>query len=143
MQSRTLSLAQAYRQVASDFAARTGGANKVLLIDIGGLGDVVHSLPAMWGVRQGYPQAELHCIVRAPWTSLLRLTPWIDHVWPYCGKSKSLLTEDWRMAARIRAQDYDVAINLMGSNRSCIIGRVSGARRRLGRKPMETERRGW
>ena len=136
-------MTQVYRRVSPDFALRTQAAKKVLLIDIGGLGDVVHALPAMWAIRQAYPQAELHCVVRGPWVSLLKQAPWIDRLWPYLGKSKSLIADDWRMAAAIRAQGYDVAINLMGSNRSCIISRVSGARWRLGRKPMEAHRRGW
>jgi len=103
----------------------------------------VHALPAMWAVRQTYPRAQLHCLVRAPWASLLALTPWIDRVWPYRGKSKRFTLHDWRIARALRAETYDVAINLMGSNRSCMLSRSSAAPRRLGRKPMESERFGW
>ena len=132
-----------YRAVSDDFASQTQGARKVLLIDIGGLGDVIHALPAMWAVRQTYPNAELHCVVCEPWVSLLQMTPWIDRVWPYGGKQKCRRFTQWRQALQLRRQRFDVAISLMGSTRACLIARLSGAPRRLVRKPMEARHRAW
>ena len=118
-----------------DFAVQSQSARRVLAIDIGGLGDVVHALPALWSVRQTYPQAELGVLVRSPFAALLKLAPWIDRVWGYDARRKGERSNDWTLARAIRREGYQVSINLMGSNRSCTIAWLSGARQRLGRKP--------
>ncbi len=48
---------------AEHFFERTRAAKKVMVLDLGFLGDTVHLLPALWMVRQAYPQAELHVAV--------------------------------------------------------------------------------
>lgn len=132
-----------YRRTSTDFGRRTRNAPRVLVVEIGGLGDVVHALPALWAIRQHYPAAALHVVARAAFALLLTLAPWIDRVWPYAGRKRSLGGHEWRMAWALRRERYAVTINLMGSNRSCIIGRVTGAPERLGRRPRETDRDGW
>ena len=56
---------------------------RVLVIELAGLGDNVHLLPALWLVRRRWPQAELTVLTPAPIAALYRLTPWVDRVWPY------------------------------------------------------------
>ena len=54
-----------------------------MVLDLGFLGDTVHLLPALWMVRQAYPQAELHCAVAEHVTSLMECVPWVNRVWGY------------------------------------------------------------
>ena len=54
-----------------------------MVLDLGFLGDTVQTLPALWLVRQAYPQAELHFAVEQNVTSLLECAPWVDRVWGY------------------------------------------------------------
>lgn len=136
-------LQKPYRPATPDFHRRTRLATRILVIDIGGLGDLVHALPALWAIRESYPQARLDMLVRAHLAGLLKVVPWIDRVWAYQGQKKAVRSHDLSMTRMIRAERYEVSINLMGSNRSCIIGRLSGARHRLGRRPAETDRDGW
>lgn len=131
----------ACRAVTVGFATETASARTILIIEIAGLGDLLHSLPAMWSVRQRYPQAALHCLVRPQYASLLRLTPWIDRVWCYPAFG---VLDRWRTAQALRAQHFDVAIDLMGSDHAALVGFVSGAGRRLVRRPGSLRRRpGW
>lgn len=126
------------------FAASTQHAKKVLLIEIAGLGDLVHSLPAMWALRQGYKDAELHCLVQEGNASLLRLTPWIDRVMPYRRGELGTIRHHLGVARMLRSQHYDVAIDFMGADYSAVVARLSGAQRRLLRYPGESRRRfGW
>jgi ADP-heptose:LPS heptosyltransferase len=60
---------------AQTFYSRTRLARKVMVLDLGFLGDTVHLLPALWMVRQAYPLAELHVTVAAQITSLLDCAP--------------------------------------------------------------------
>lgn len=120
--------------MSSDFAASTRSAEKILAIEIAGLGDLVHSLPALWALRQAYPNAQLHCLVQAGNASLLRLTPWIDRVIPYRRGTDGSLLHHLSIARRLRAEHYDIAVDFMGADYSAVVGRISGARHRLLRK---------
>jgi len=118
------------------FFQRTRDAKKVMVLDLGFLGDTVHLLPALWMVRQAYPQAELHVAVAAHITSFMDCAPWVDRVWGYMRYPRhATLRENLRMVARLRREKFDVLINLNGSDRSSWLTFLSGARERLGRVP--------
>ena len=106
------------------------------MLDLGFLGDTVHLLPALWLVRQAYPQAELHAAVASHITSLLDCAPWVNRVWGYMRYPRhATLKENWQMVSRLRREKFDVLINLNGSDRSSWLTFLSGARERLGRLP--------
>jgi ADP-heptose:LPS heptosyltransferase len=107
-----------------------------MVLDLGFLGDTVHLLPALWMVRQSYPQAELHVTVAAHITSLMVCVPWVNQVWGYMRYPRhATLRENLQMVARLRRERFDVVINLNGSDRSSWLTFLSGARERLGRLP--------
>jgi ADP-heptose:LPS heptosyltransferase len=118
------------------FFARTRNARKVMVLDLGFLGDTVHLLPALWMVRQAYPQAELHVAVAAHITSLMDCVPWVDKTWGYMRYPRhATLKENFQMITGLRREKFDVLINLNGSDRSSWLTFFSGARERLGRVP--------
>lgn len=118
------------------FLERTRTAKKVMVLDLGFLGDTVHLLPALWMVRQAYPRAELHCTVAEHVTSLMECVPWVNRVWGYMRYPRhATLSENLRMVSRLRRERFDVVINLNGSDRSSWLTFLSGARARLGRQP--------
>jgi heptosyltransferase-3 len=119
-----------------EFLARTRMARKVMVLDLGFLGDTVHLLPSLWMVRQAYPQAELHVTVAAHVTSFMDCVPWVDRVWGYVRFPRhATLRENFEMVSRLRREQFDVLINLNGSDRSSWLTLFSGARERLGRMP--------
>lgn len=121
------------------FLERTRGAKKVMVLDLGFLGDTVHTLPALWMIRQAYPQAELHFAVEEHVTSLLQCTPWVNRVWGYPRFPRhATLRQNLQMITRMRREHFDVLINLNGSDRSSWLGWLSGARERLGQNPRDT-----
>lgn len=119
-----------------DFLQRTLDARKVMVLDLGFLGDTVHLLPALWMVRQAYPRAELHVAVATHITSLMDCVPWVNHVWGYRRYPRhATLRENFQMVSRLRREKFDVVINLNGSDRSSWLTFLSGASERLGRMP--------
>lgn len=107
-----------------------------MVLDLGFLGDTVHLLPALWMVRQAYPEAELHVTVAAHITSLMDCAPWVNRVWGYMRYPRhATFVENWQMVRRLRREKFDVVINLNGSDRSSWLTFLSGARERLGRMP--------
>ena len=116
--------------------ARTRAAKKVMVLDLGFLGDAVHLLPALWLVRQAYPQAELHVAVSTHVVSLMDCAPWVNKTWGYMRYPRhATLRENFDMIRRLRREKFDVVINLNGSDRSSWLTFLSGARERLGRLP--------
>jgi ADP-heptose:LPS heptosyltransferase len=123
---------------AADFFPRTRAAKKVMVLDLGFLGDAVHLLPALWMVRRAYSQAELHVTLATHAAPLLEIVPWVDRAWGYMRFPRHATPrENLRMVAALRRERFDVLINLNGSDRSSWLTFLSGARERLGRMPAE------
>jgi heptosyltransferase-3 len=118
------------------FYEQTRAAKKVMVLDLGFLGDAVHLLPALWQIRQAYPQAELHVTVAAHVTSFMNCVPWVNKTWGYVRYPRhATLRENLEMVRKLRHEKFDVLINLNGSDRSSWLTFLSGARERLGRRP--------
>src|SRR6266436_4592315 len=124
--------------VRAGFWDRTRLAGKVMVLDLGFLGDSVHLFPALWMIRQAHPQAELHVIVAEHVVSLMECVPWVDCAWGYPRFPKhATLAENIRTVRRLRKERFEVVINLNGSDRSSWLTWLSGAPERLGRLPQD------
>ena len=122
----------------SRFFVQTRGARRIMLLDLGFLGDSIHLLPALWTLRQAYPEAELHVMVSEHVTRVMEVAPWVDRVWGYPRYPKGpKWYQDFGRMKRLRDAKFDVVINLNGSDRSSILTGLSGARWRLGRRPQD------
>ena len=109
-----------------------------MLLDLGFLGDSIHLLPALWTMRQAYPEAELHVMVSEHVTKIMEVAPWVDKIWGYPRFPRGpKWYQDLGRIRRLRAAKFDVVINLNGSDRSSILTGLSGARWRLGRRPLD------
>jgi heptosyltransferase-3 len=121
-----------------NFLERTRGGKKVMVLDLGFLGDSVHLLPALWKIRQAYPQAELHVTVSSHIVSLMECVPWVQKTWGYMRYPRhATLRENLQMVRSLRREKFDVLINLNGSDRSSWLTFFSGAKERLGRQPHD------
>jgi heptosyltransferase-1/heptosyltransferase-2 len=119
-----------------NFSERTCNAKKIMFFGLGFLGDMVHSLPALWMVRRACPQAQLHVGIAAHVASFLECAPWVDRVWGYPRYPKhASLKENLDFVRRMRRERFDALISLNSSDRSGWLAFFSGARERLGRMP--------
>ncbi len=127
----------------SIFYSLAACAKKILIVDLGMLGDGVHLLPALWQIRQAHPKAYLAVIIETGAKNLFATTPWIDEVisYPRFSKRHSML-EEYRWIRTLRRKKFDLLFNFSGSQRSGIISRLSGCPLRLGRIHPGL-RRGW
>ena len=109
-----------------------------MVLDLGFLGDTVHTLPSLWTIRQAYAQAQLHMAVAEHVTSLMECLPWLNRTWGYPRFPKhATLRQNIEIVARLRKERFDVLINLNGSDRTSWLSFLSGARHRLGRLPRD------
>jgi heptosyltransferase-3 len=134
----------AFPHPAESFWTQSKDAKRLMVLDLGFLGDTVHLIPALWAIRQAWPKAELHVMVAEHIKSLMQVTPWVDKVWGYPRFPKG--PKPWQDFGRVKAlrkAKFDAVINLNGSDRSSWLTFLSGARWRLGRRPLDGGGWGW
>ena len=103
--------------------------DKFLIVRLGSLGDLVHTLPAASALRRAYPSARIDWLVDAPHREFLEMVPILT--------SLVVLTRrgapGWLEARRaLRAREYDAAIDFQGLVKSAALARLSGAARVIG-----------
>ena len=101
----------------------------VLIVRLGALGDIVHTIPAAAAIRAAYPDARIDWLVDAKHRAILELVPVVDTVLTLRHRSLA----GWLDATRqLRLRRYDVALDFQGLMKSALLARASGARRVLG-----------
>ncbi len=111
------------------------GTDRVLLIQLGDIGDVVMTTPAIRAVKETLPGARLSVLVRRGYGSLLRCDPCLSEVHEV-SKGRGLAAggaDNIRLVRRLRRARYDLAIDLRTGDRGAILALLSGARRKVGR----------
>jgi heptosyltransferase-1 len=114
------------------FYARTRHARKILVVDLGFLGDSVHLVPACWELKRNYPEAELHTLSAIVGAELLALAPCVDRAWAYPLSNPS--PPWWKhldILRAIRREHFDAAISFSGGDRPIYVTALSGALNRL------------
>ncbi len=96
--------------------------DEFLIIRLSSLGDIIHALPAFSVLRKGYPESRIAWVVDRSGKEILDLVPGLDEIIVRGEKG-------WFRALRKRAR---TAIDFQGLQKSAVIGRISGARRRIG-----------
>jgi heptosyltransferase-1 len=135
-------------------AAAIGGPNiersaieRILIVRLSAMGDVIHTLPAAQGLRAAFPNAMIGWIIEERWAELLcapgtqlrgprsAQRPLVDWVHPVSltGWRESLFTiptlqQIAKVWNDVRSVRYDVAVDLQGAIRSAVLARWSGAR---------------
>ena len=95
----------------------------ILLIKPSSLGDIVHAMPTCAAIRRAYPKARLTWLVKRAWHGLVERIDGVDRVWPV----ESTLTGWLSQVPLLRAERFDLVVDLQGLFRSAAIGRLSGS----------------
>jgi ADP-heptose:LPS heptosyltransferase len=115
------------------FAERTRAATKVIVVDLGFLGDTVHLVPALWEIKRQYPRAALHVLASPLGGEVLKLVPCVDRVWAMpLGPPSPKWWEHWDLLRALRRERFDVAFNFSGADRTMLVTRFIGAPHALG-----------
>ena len=111
---------------------------RFLLVRMSSLGDLVHAIPAVPALRASFPDAKIDWLVDARWADLIKLVEGLDDV---IALERSLAATLACIRCLRRAR-YTCAIDLQGRYRSAVWAWISGAPRRIGRKPEATREPG-
>jgi len=131
---------------ASDSPTSSAAFQRILIVRLSSMGDVIHALPAAAMLRAAFPHATIGWLIEERWAELLctlptprsgarsAQRPLVDIIHTVSLKrwrSSLLSNQTWeRIAAGLsdlRAVGYDVAIDLQGAMRSAILARWSRA----------------
>jgi heptosyltransferase I len=102
---------------------------RFLIVRLGSLGDIIHTLPAAAALRDSFPQARIDWVVETKWRAILDGN----------GDLNRVVSFDRRRAARVvdcvallRAAKYSCAIDFQSLYKSALLAFLSGAEERLG-----------
>ena len=122
------------------------GIQRLLIVRLGSMGDIIHTLPAVTALRRTLPDATIGWIVEERWAELLCTLPTPrsglrSPQRPLVDRIHTVNTMRWRSAlfsnntweqmaaglSELRAVRYDVAADFQGAARSALLARWSGA----------------
>jgi heptosyltransferase-1 len=90
---------------------------RILVVRLGAMGDIVHTLPAVASLKHSHPGSRLTWVVEAKWAPLLEGNPFVDRVVPLRRGSIASLTRSWR---ELRAEPYHIAVDFQGLLKSAV-----------------------
>jgi len=112
---------------------------RILIVKLGSIGDIVHTLPALAAIRQAIPDAEISWVAERRAAEILRDNPILDRLIEVDTKAlrRGLVSGETLRAPRqqlrqLRASAFELALDFQGLLKSASIARLSGARRVFG-----------
>jgi heptosyltransferase-1 len=109
--------------------------NRILIVRMSALGDIVHALPVLAAVREVYPSIEVDWLADRAYAGVLDLVEGITN--------RVVVRPGYARAVQfMRERKYDVAIDLQGLLKSATASWLSGARRVIGFETSTLRERG-
>ena len=102
--------------------------DRILIVKPSSLGDIVHALPTLRALRIGYPRAHIAWLVKRQWAALLERADGLDRVWDVGPGLAGWLS----VVSGLRAERFDLVVDLQGLLRSGVMAWLTGCRRRVG-----------
>lgn len=112
--------------------------DKILLIKLRALGDVILSTPVVWNLRQAFPQAQIAFLTEEAGAEVLKNDPVLNEVVVYPRQAMESkrrvhrIGEEREFLSRLKVRKYNWVIDLFGNPRSAWLTYLSGARKRVG-----------
>src|SRR5947209_7756272 len=108
---------------------------RILIVKLGSIGDIVHTLPSLAAIRRSLPRAEISWVVERRAAEILRDNPLLNRLievdtkalrrWPVSGET---LLAPRQQLRRLRASSFDAALDFQGLLKSASIARLSKAK---------------
>jgi lipopolysaccharide heptosyltransferase I len=118
---------------------------RILLVRISAMGDVIHAIPAFAALRAAFPEASIGWAIEERWRPLLPAGVDMVHtVRTKAWRKQPFAASTWReirdSRRQIKAAAYDLAVDVQGAIRSGVISWWSNAPQRVGfAKPRESQ----
>ena len=100
---------------------------RVLVLQMKRIGDLLLTAPALAALRQAFPKAEIELVADSVGMELAPCLPGVTGVLPYRRGFPNAMT--W---AAVTCGEWDLCLDFTGSDRSALMTRLSGAEQRAG-----------
>jgi lipopolysaccharide heptosyltransferase I len=111
----------------------------ILIVRLGAMGDVIHTLPAACRLKRAFPSARIAWAIEPRWAPLLEGNSFVDEIitvptaaWRKHLASPATWAEARGLRRRLREASFDAAIDFQGLLKSAVLARLSGAPRVYG-----------
>jgi heptosyltransferase-1 len=101
---------------------------RILVVRLGAMGDVIHALPAVATLKHSFPHSRVSWVLRSRWIPLVEGNPFVDEIIPFDRTMRGIRSA-WR---RLRAERFNVAVDLQGLIQSALVAEVSRADKIVG-----------
>lgn len=102
---------------------------RILVVRLGAMGDIIHSLPAVASLKQSFPHSEVTWAVESKWTPLLEGNPFVDHV---AEVNRHSFTALLAVREKLRTARFDLAVDLQGLIKSALVAASARPERIVG-----------
>jgi len=92
---------------------------KILIIRLSSIGDIIQCMSVITGLKNTYPDAQIHWVARADLASLVKIDPRIDHIWEF--DRKEGLGGVFKLGFRLKREKYDLIYDAHSNIRSNIL----------------------
>lgn len=103
--------------------------SRFLVVRLGSLGDIVHTFPAVAGLRESFPSAEIIWLTHPRWRALVESSELATEIWETETRSYASVRE---IIARIREKHFTEAIDYQGLWKSATLPFLGRVPRRIG-----------
>ncbi|MFW6380976.1 MAG: lipopolysaccharide heptosyltransferase II [Bacillota bacterium] len=97
-------------------------AQKILVIDLLYLGDLLFATPFIRNLRASFPEARIEMVVNSNFIDIIDNNPHLDRVIPY--DKRFTVLESIRFARELKSNEYDLGINIHGNWRTALLLRL-------------------
>lgn len=101
----------------SSAATSNSSGPRILVVRLGAMGDVIHTLPAVASLKHSFPGSQLTWLIEPQWAPLLDGNPYVDSVALFERGNPGAWMRTWR---KLRAARFDFAVDFQGLVKSAL-----------------------
>jgi len=113
----------------SSAATSNSSGPRILVVRLGAMGDVIHTLPAVASLKHSFPGSHLTWLIEPQWAPLLERNPYVDNVAIFERGNPGAWLRSWRM---LRASRFDFAVDFQGLVKSALAASMARPERIFG-----------
>ena len=107
-------------------------AEKILIIKMSSLGDIIHAMPSLYMLRKHKPDAHITWAIHPAFAGILPGKPWVDQVYLVDRKRIKQLSYLKQVRRDLKSRHFDLVIDLQMIAKSALISMLSGCSHRIG-----------
>jgi heptosyltransferase I len=102
---------------------------RFLVVRLGSLGDIVHTFPAVAGLRESFPKSAIVWLTHPRWMELVASSGLATEIWPVDSRDNSSVRE---VLSKIRKLGWTAALDYQGLWKSAFLPFLGGISKRIG-----------